>query len=152
MKFVVFKIEDEEYGIDIEYVKGIEDKVTVVSVPNRPKYVLGIINLRGEVIPVFSIRVKFGKDEVNEDLSRLVIVSLNEEQKIALKVDEVTKIIDVEEKDLHDIPFVCKCETNKYAKNVAKVDNKLVIMMDLDNIVEEEQLEQLQKAVEDSMR
>ena len=149
MKFVVFKIDEEEYGIDIDYVKGIEERVDVVSMPKRPDYVLGIINLRGEVIPVFSIRRKFGKDEKQTSEARLIIVSLGD-NKVAFKVDEVSKISDVEESQLHDLPTVCMNEDTKYIKNITKINDKLVIMIDLDNIVDSQQLKELEKAVEES--
>jgi len=152
MKIAVFKIDSEEYGVDIECVKGIEDKVKITSVPNRPDYVLGIISLRGEVIPVFSIRRKFGKEEINEEITKLVVVSLNgnEENRVAFKVDEITRIVDIESTDIHQLPNICINNDIQYVKDVAKIEKDLVIILDVDNTLDEEELKELEKAVEEN--
>lgn len=149
MKCVVFRIGSEEYGIDIECIKGIEDKVSVSSVPNRPSYILGIISLRGEVIPVFSLRKKFGKEETNDEFARLIVVSLND-NKVAFKVDEVTKIVDVEDNELHDIPTICQSEDTKYAKSVAKIEGGLVVVLDVEDALDDEQKKQLKEVAKDN--
>jgi len=154
MKCVVFRIDNDEYAIDIECVKGIEDKVGVTSVPNRPDYVLGIINLRGDVIPVFSIRRKFSMDEVKSEITKLIVVSIGEDsdesERVAFKVDEVTRIADVDDKDIHELPAICQKGDIQYVKNVASIDGKLIIILDVDNTLSDEEIRELEKTKKDA--
>ncbi len=89
---VIFKLDHEEYGLNIMQVNGIEKYQEVVKVPNSPKYIEGIINLRGEVLPIYSLRKKFNLEEkeVNED-TKIIVVNTND-MMIGFVVDSVSEI------------------------------------------------------------
>ena len=145
---VIFKIDDELYGIDIERVEAIERGQQVVRVPNAAKNIRGIINLRGEIIPVVSLRAKFHSANVNSTgNTELLIVSIDE-NKVALEVDKVDEIHDVEENNMIAMPNIAKGQGVDYFDKVAKIDNKLIIMIRPDELLSEAELAVAQKLVE----
>ena len=101
---VVFRLDNEKYGIDISYVSGIEYEQTIVRVPNSSRNIKGIINLRGEVIPVLDLRTKFNMDNLTAPKdAELIIVNLPN-NKIAIEVDGVEQIHHIDENDIVDMP------------------------------------------------
>lgn len=149
LKYLVFSIEGEEYAFDIEYVKGIENDIKIVPIPNSGiEYLLGIINLRGEAIPVVSLRKRFNKEEKESDsATKLIITSVDKESKIAYKVDSVVEISDVDLFKVHDFPEVAINEENKFIDKVCQIGKKIVIILDLNTIFEREEIEEINKAV-----
>lgn len=95
IKPVIFRLGNQQFGVDINLVQSIEREINIVRVPNAMKYISGIVNLRGEVIPAFSLRKKFGTDDnvgvIGEDST--VIVNIPGVVKLALEVDEVLEIV-----------------------------------------------------------
>lgn len=95
-KPVIFKLKGESYGIDIDLVNGIEQEQRVVPVPNAPGYIKGIINLRGNVIPVYSLCQKFGFADCNLETSQLIITRMKE-MLVAIEVEGVNEIFEIEQ-------------------------------------------------------
>ena len=93
---VIFKVNEGEYGLDVAQVNAIETLTSVVPVPNAANHILGIMNLRGDVLPVFSLRTKFGLQEVPVNEQTKIIVTKSNGVTIAFKVDEVKEIIEME--------------------------------------------------------
>lgn len=134
---IVFRLGKEIYGINIAYVNAIEHGQEIVRVPNSSGNIKGIINLRGEVIPVVDLKAKFNtKDTASQDDSELIIVNL-ENRKIAIEVDGVEKIQNLDEKDIVDMPVIAKGTGVKYFSKVAKVDGKLIIMIEPESLLSE---------------
>lgn len=146
-KQVVFKVGQEEYGFDILIVNAIETYQGVVSVPNAPDYILGILNLRGDVIPVFSLRVKFGLKEDTIGTEQLIITRTNG-MSVGFKVDAVDGIVEFEEKDLNEVPMIINSDKTKYAKMVANKDNHMIILLDHDGILNDQEQESIRQMVE----
>ena len=110
---VVFRLDNEKYGIDISYVSGIEYEQTIVRVPNSSRNIKGIINLRGEVIPVLDLRTKFNMDNLTAPKdAELIIVNLPN-NKIAIEVDGVEQIHHIDENDIVDMPEMAKSRDRK---------------------------------------
>lgn len=103
IKPVIFRLGNQQFGVDINLVQSIEREINIVRVPNAMKYISGIVNLRGEVIPAFSLRKKFGTDDnvgvIGEDST--VIVNIPGVVKLALEVDEVLEIGDIDAQSLY---------------------------------------------------
>jgi purine-binding chemotaxis protein CheW len=124
IQLVIFKIEGEEFGVDITCVNGI-NKATdfnIVKIPNSPKFLEGIINLRGNVNPIYNLRKKFGlvQKEIDEN-SKIVIVYMNDVT-VGFIVDEVTEILRLEEEDIEPAPRAVTGVDRKYITGVGKVD------------------------------
>ena len=126
------------YGINILNVSGIENGHEIIRVPNSSGDIKGIINLRGDIIPVVDLKAKFGLPSDNKDQDSLIIVktSINN---IALEVDAVEKIYNLEEADVVDMPVIAKGNGVYYLNKVAKINNKLIIMIDPDKLLSDEE-------------
>ena len=147
-KQVIFKLGQEEYGLDILIVNAIESYAGVVPVPNSPDYILGMLNLRGEVIPVFSLRVKFGLPEVETSTEQLIVTKTND-MMVGFKVDAICGIVEFDEKELNDVPMIVRSENTKYAKKVANKDNKMIILLDHEGILNDKEQASIQQALVD---
>lgn len=145
---VVFKLDKEEYGLDIMRVNGIEKYQEVVKIPNSPEYVDGIINLRGEVLPVFSLRKKFRLDAKEYDDKTKIIVAYTNNMKIGFVVDMVIEILNIDEDDVEATPKILTGIDRKYIKSVAKVDERMIILLDIELIVSDEEKISLGEVVE----
>ncbi len=134
-QFVVFKLDNEEYGIDIMNVQEIGPYQETVKVPNVPKFIEGIINYRGSVIPIISLRKRFNMPvkEVDSD-TRIIIINLND-KKIGFIVDEASQTIRLNEDNIDDTPEVISSIESKYIIGVGKLDKRLIILIDLEEIL-----------------
>lgn len=146
---VVFRLDNEKYGIDISYVSGIEYEQTIVRVPNSSRNIKGIINLRGEVIPVLDLRTKFNMDNLTAPKdAELIIVNLPN-NKIAIEVDGVEQIHHIDENDIVDMPEIAKSSSAGYFDRVAKLDGKLIIIINPLELLSEEELQAVNELTAD---
>jgi purine-binding chemotaxis protein CheW len=145
---VVFKLDKEEYGLDIMNVYVIEKYQEVVKMPNTPEYIEGIINLRGEVLPIYSLRKKFNlqNKEINDQTK--IIVTYTNDMKIGFVVDSVAEIVHIDEEVIEEAPKIVAGISRQYIKSVAKLEDRMVILLDIDKIVSEEEQAQLGQVVE----
>lgn len=143
---VVFRLGDQEFGVDINLVQSIEKQVNVVPVPNSMKYISGIVNLRGEVIPVMSLKEKFNMEDKSKG-DNTVIVNLPD-MKIALEVDEVIEIGELQPDKISLMPKLAKTENTEYLDRVASIDDKLVILLDINKILSEEEAQGIKEFTE----
>lgn len=136
---VVFKINKEEYGFDIMKVNGIEKYQEVVKVPNAPEYIEGMINLRGEVLPIFSLRKKFNLESREPDDDTKIIVAYSQNVKIGFVVDSVQEILHIQEEQVEVAPKIVAGIDRKYIKSVAKVDHRMIVLVDVNLLVTDEE-------------
>lgn len=146
-KPVVFKLENELYGLDINRVQGIEKEQQIVPVPNTAAYIKGIMNLRGDVIPVYSLRKKFSMPETNAADVQYIIVRVNGSL-LALEVDCVDEIHNVESADVHAVPSIVNSEDTRYFEKVLKTGRGLIITIDIDKLLSDEEVEQIERMKE----
>lgn len=148
-KQILCDVGNQVYGIDLIHVKGIEKYMNIIPVPNAPGYIEGIINLRGDVIPVFNIHDKFKqpKTEVTEN-TKLIIVKSND-MLIAFMVDGVSEIVEIDENDFHSVPKVVESEATSYIKSIIQVKDRLVVVFNVDGILTEMEQQRLQNIVEE---
>jgi len=134
-KYVIFKLIDEYYGLDIENVISVEKMQEFTRVPNAPSYVRGVINLRGEVIPVSDLREKLGlKLKSTDENTRIIIVS-ESEINLGIVVDSSSEVLEIQ-RSLIDKPLASEEESNNYLKGIGKVDGRLIIIIDLEKLIE----------------
>lgn len=136
---VVFKLDKEEYGLDIMKVNGIEKYQEVVKIPNAPAYIEGMINLRGEVLPIFNLRKKFNLVDKAFDEDTKIIVAYTKDIKVGFIVDSVSEILQIDEADIETAPKLVTGIDRKYIKSVAKMNNRMVVLVDIDLIVTDEE-------------
>jgi purine-binding chemotaxis protein CheW len=145
-KQVVFKLGQEEYGLDILIVNAIETYRGVVPVPNAPDYILGMLNLRGEVIPVFSLRIKFGLPEETLEHEQLIITR-TKDMVVGYKVDAVCGIVEFLSKEISEVPVIVRSDKTKYAKYVANKDSKMILLLDHEGILDAKEKGSIQEVL-----
>lgn len=147
IKQVIFKLGDEEFGLDIMNVNAIEKHTNIVRVPNSSKFIMGIINLRGDVIPVYSLRIKFGLPTKEVDESTKLIITKSNGMLIAFEVDSVAEILEINEKDISAAPKIVKNIDNNYIDQVANIKGRMIILLDMDSIITSSEKENLEKLI-----
>lgn len=149
VKQVLCNIGGGLYGIDIAYVKEIEKYQNIIPVPNEPSYIEGIINLRGEVVPVFNLRDKFHQPKAAvTDNTKLIITTTNDLM-IAFIVDGISEIVEIAEEQFMKTPVIVQNEETTYIQSIAQVDRKLVIVLNLDGILTEKQQKKIETLIEE---
>lgn len=148
-KPVVFKVGNEEYGVDINMVRGIEKVIQVVPIPNSNKNVKGIINMRGDVIPVYSLRSKFKLESIpyTED-TKFIIVKVNDIL-LALEVDKVDEIQNISDSMIFDVPAIVKSRDTDYADKIISGKDRIIIVIDIHNLMTEMEMKELSDMVQD---
>ncbi|NLW22305.1 MAG: purine-binding chemotaxis protein CheW [Tissierellia bacterium] len=135
-KYVIFKLDKEYYGIPIANVLSIERIGVPTRIPNAPKYVKGVINLRGEVIPIVDLRCKLGMEEIDLNSSgRIIVVSVNEIV-VGLIVDSSSEVLEIDKENIDKPPTDSGNQYIEYINGIGKVSNRLIILLDLIKILE----------------
>ncbi len=139
LQCVTFTLEDEIYGIDVMQVQEVLREVEVAPVPGAPHYVLGIINLRGNVVSVIDARTRFGlPTKESDDMTRIIVIEA-QQQIIGILVDSVAEVVDIARKDIDTAPNVGNSETAKYIDGVVSRGDNLLILVDLNKLLSEEE-------------
>ena len=140
-KQIIFKLGDEEYGMDISLVTTIEKYAGVVPMPNAPMHIIGILSLRGDVIPVYSLRKKFGMPEVTASDKTQLLITRCKDILVGYKVDSVSEIIELEDNEVQPVPTIVRCAETRYALGVTNKKSRMVVLLDLENILNEQEAE-----------
>ncbi|MBS4537209.1 purine-binding chemotaxis protein CheW [Clostridium sp. D2Q-11] len=136
-QFVVFKLDKEEYGIDIMNVKEIGPYQEPVKVPNSPAFIEGIVNYRGEVIPIVNLKKRFNLNEliVNKN-TRVIVINIDGKQ-VGFIVDEASQTVRFEEGDIEKAPDIITDVDSEYIAGVGKKDERLILLIDLEKVLTE---------------
>ena len=134
-KVVVFQLKDKEYAIPVERVKAIEKVLHITRVPNATNYIKGVINLRGVVTPIIDLRARFelAEQEYTES-TRIIIVSVDE-MEVGLIVEAANDVIDIPIENIEPQPDVVGTEEAEFITGVAKVNKRLLILIDLEKVL-----------------
>lgn len=135
MKQVLCEVGGNIYGIDIEKVQGIEKKLDIVPVPNASKLVQGIANLRGEVIPIFSLYEKFKVQPKEETEETTYIIIKLDDIRLGFRVDAVAEIVELPESEFYPVPVIVHNEETKCLHSIIRVNDKLVINIEVGEIL-----------------
>jgi purine-binding chemotaxis protein CheW len=150
-KFLSFVLGREEYGLEILRVQEINGLMDITRVPRSPDYVKGVINLRGRVIPIINLRKKFNMPMV-EDTERtciiMVQVNYNDSQiTMGIVVDEVSEVLNITDDQIEPSPsFGGGMEQTDFITGMGKLEDKVVILLDIDSVLNGSELEELAKA------
>ena len=135
-QFIVIKLGDEQYGIDIKYIDNIVRMQHITRVPKVDEYLKGVINLRGEVIPVMSIRIKMGLEpDVESKATRIIILKLEQQGTIGVIVDEVKEVVTLDNDQIEKIAYDSKDEKDSFLCGIGKCDGGLISLLDLNSVV-----------------
>ena len=146
-EYLTFKLGDEEYGIDILMVQEIRSYETVTKIANLPDFIKGIINLRGIIVPVIDMRIKFHLANVAYNEFTVVIVLNVCGRVIGMVVDSVSDVIALTPEQIHATPeFGSRLDT-QYLIGLGTVDNRMIILMDIELLMSSNEMELIAKAV-----
>ncbi len=138
LQLVGFKLGDEEYAIDVLKIQEIIRLVEITSVPRTDSFVLGVMNLRGQVIPVIDLRVRFNLERTDFDkLTRIIVVKFDSEH-VGFVVDEVTEVIRIDKNSVEPTPPLVGSIGQEYILGICKYDERLIILLDIDRVIYEE--------------
>ncbi len=152
-KFLSFLLGDEEFGLEILRVQEIKGWEKTTLLPNMPKYVKGVINLRGLIVPVVDLRERFNYENVAYVDSTVIvivrIISTNGQEKlVGLVVDGVSDVYDFDMRELQPPPHFHDMMDSAYIKGLASVNEQLVVILDIDKMVDEAVMNPIQKQFE----
>jgi len=134
-KYVVFKLENEEYGIDILRVKEIKEMIRITRVPKAPSFVKGVINLRGEVIPVIDLRKKFNLQQSSDTEATRIIIVLVDEITVGLIIDSSSEVLEIEKDRIEEPPATIASIDHSFIYGIGKIDERLIILLDVSKII-----------------
>lgn len=137
-KAVVCNLDKQLFGIDISMVVGIEKEQQVVVVPNSVDYIKGIMNLRGEIIPIYSLRRKFGMKEP-EGETQFIIVKVGD-MPLAIEVDGVGEIFQADETTLFDTPKIVISKDTRYITKVINDKGRLILLIDVEKLLSDDEI------------
>jgi purine-binding chemotaxis protein CheW len=146
-KFLTFSLGSEFYGIEIEYVTEIIAIQPITEIPQLPEYVKGIINLRGKIIPVMDVRLRFKKEPKEYNDRTCVVVVEIKDIYIGLIVDSVSEVLSIQEQNIVPPPAVNKGQQNRYIKGIGKVENDVKLILDCKKLLTEDEIENLSETL-----
>ena len=145
-RFLTFSLGKETYGIEIRDVTEIIKIQAITEIPELPEYVKGIINLRGKIIPVMDVRLRFKKEPRDYNDRTCVIVADIKDISVGLIVDSVSEVLSIPEQDIVEPPQMNKGFGNRYVKRIGKVGKDVKLLLDCEKLLTEDELEDLNKA------
>lgn len=138
LQYIVVCLGDEQYGIDIRYVENIVRMQKITRVPKVASYLKGVINLRGEVIPIMSLRLKMflPEDEITKD-TRIIILKLEQYGSVGIIVDEVKEVVTLDGEHIEKIAYDSKDERSNFLNGIGKYDGGLISLLDFNLVMQE---------------
>jgi purine-binding chemotaxis protein CheW len=141
-KYLTFNLKNENYGIPLGRVKEIIAMLPITEVPKTPDYIKGVINLRGKIIPIMDLRLKFGLEEkeYNDRTCIIVVDILSGENKrqTGLAVDSVAEVVDIKSAEIEEMSSSENSDEDEFIIGIGKVKEKVVMLLDIDKILSRE--------------
>ncbi|WP_373073732.1 chemotaxis protein CheW [Sulfurimonas sp.] len=144
-RYLTFFVDGEQYGVDISRIKEIIAPINITHIPKTPVYVKGVINLRGSVIPVVDVRLKFGMEEKEMDMESAIIIYEVNKVSIGFIVDNVEDVLSIDSKNISDSPSFGSGIDTSFIESVAEVDNEVIMLLNLEKIFEADELLNISK-------
>lgn len=150
-KYLTFELGQETYGIGILKIKEIIGMMAITPVPRTPDFVKGVINLRGKVIPIIDLRLKFGMEEIEyADRTCIIVVEIESMEStvlIGVVVDSVSEVVNIKEDEIEETPAFGTELNTEYILGMAKLDGGVKILLDIDKVMAESEISEMEKMV-----
>lgn len=140
-RFLTFIIDKEMFGIEIRYVMEIIGIQAITEVPEMPDYIKGVINLRGRIIPVMDIRLRFRKNPREYDDRTCVIVTDFNGIWVGLIVDSVSEVLTINDAEISERPEISSGNSRGYVRNIGKIDGEVILLLDCGKLLSSDELE-----------
>jgi purine-binding chemotaxis protein CheW len=149
-KYLTFSMAAEEYGIGILKVKEIIGMMAITVIPQTPPYVKGVINLRGKIIPVVSLRLKFGMEEIDySDRTCIIVVEVKTNTGhvlMGIVVDAVSEVLNIRNAEIEDTPVFGTSLNTDFILGMAKANDGVKILLDIDKVISAQEMEIVRQA------
>lgn len=146
-KFLTFSVGKESYGIEIKYVTEIIGIQDITNVPELPEYLKGIINLRGKIIPVIDVRLRFRKEaKLYNDRTCIIVIDIKDIS-VGLIVDNVSEVLNIGDGNIVPPPDVKTGFHSRYVRGIGKVGNEVKLLLDCDKLLNDDEIDKITKIV-----
>lgn len=149
-KYIIFQLGEQKYGMNLVCVNGIEQDYQITPVPNAPSGVKGIINLRGMVIPVYSLRERFGMDSRIDNPEKSLLITQIDDMLLAYEVDGVVGIEEVEPHRINRMPQIASNEETVFMEEVLHIKEEIVIAISADEVLSGEMKTQINNMLDET--
>ncbi len=143
-QYLTFKLKDEVFALDISKVREVLDFTTVTKVPKTPEFMRGVINLRGTVVPVVDLNLKFGRSKTEKTVNTCIIIAEvtvdNETTVLGALADSVQEVMDLEPGQIEAAPRIGTRLNTEFIRGMGKRDNSFVIILDIDKVFSTDEL------------
>jgi purine-binding chemotaxis protein CheW len=139
-KYLTFFLRGEEYGLEILKVQEIIGMMEITPVPRTPDFIRGVINLRGKVIPIICLRLKFGMEAVAQTEQTCIIVVQARGLQMGIVVDKVSEVLDIASEDIEDAPSFGADVESDYILGIGKSEGRVKLLLDIDRVLTSEEL------------
>ena len=130
-QYVIFRLNAEHYGVDILSVQEIIRPPKITKLPNLPPHVLGVVNLRGNIIPIVDLKARFRLENSRSDDEQRVIVLRIDEKLMGIQVDEVQEVLRLKTDQVEQAADICTTVDREFVAGIAKLEDRLVILLSL---------------------
>ena len=153
--YLSFNIGNELFAINVQKVLEVLQKQTITPVPNAPNYITGIINFRGEVVPVFDTRIKFNLPSHNETdsyaIAVLDLIKNNEQMRIGATVDRVRDVITISNDDIKPVPPMSSTFSSDFLSGIVRLDDQFILLIDVDKVFTKSEMQKIEEVSENSI-
>lgn len=149
-KTIIFKLNNQEYGVNINQILSIERLEEMVALPQTSDFIKGIINLRGAVTPIIDLRTRLGMDEITPTEQTRVLIANLQNLQVGLIVDEATDVIDIMPEDIEDAPELVRGVDYHYIQGVAKLEERgMLLLLDLYHVLSVEEWDEVEQVIQE---
>lgn len=136
IEILFFNIGESIYGIEIKYVKEIISVEQITVVPKIPDYIKGVINIRGKVVPIISVRNRFGIEEIPyDDRTCIIVLEFEDDEQVGIIVDRVQEVLIAKPSDISKAPDSKNVNANRYIKSIIEIENDIKLLLDCDKLI-----------------
>lgn len=144
-KFLTFSVGEEIFGIEIQYVTEIIGIQQITSLPEVPEYIKGVINLRGKIVPVIDVRIKFKKESIQYTDRTCIIVIDTEEITVGLIVDKVAEVLNLDDDNIVEPPNQRVGIENKYIQGIGKYEEQVILLLECNKLLNKKESNEINK-------
>ena len=134
IQMVVFKLLKEEFAIEVTSVESIIKFQAITKIPHAPDFVVGVTNLRGNIVPVINLNKRLELPQTEQDEETRIIVVILKDSKVGMVVDGVTQVIEIEESEIEPTPTVTMSIDSSFIRGIVKIESQLVILLNLEKV------------------
>jgi purine-binding chemotaxis protein CheW len=146
-QYLTVNLADEEYGIDILAVREIRGWTSVTRIPQAPGYVLGVLNLRGAIVPVLDLRLRFGLSREEYSGTTVTVIITVAGRLFGIVVDAVSDVLDVEQNNVRPVPDMGTAVDTEYLKGLTSIGERMVLLLDADKLLQPQDAQMLSAAL-----